>query len=91
MDEKTLESLAWNLLFWLGTGDRWNCATLDGLGLSIVPVCRGQAWDWSATRTWCCGVGAGQAATRDEGVLAALRCLVDAGLSLDGLPTQRQA
>jgi hypothetical protein len=76
------------LLFAVGTGDRWNCQTQDGMGISIEPVGQGKAWDWSASRAWWDGVGSGQAGTREAAIDAACARLIEAGLDLSELPTQ---
>jgi hypothetical protein len=75
-------------LFTIGTGDGWNCHTLDGCGFRLDPVPGGEAWDWSATRSWWNGVGTGQAENRDAAVDAAIECLAEAGLNVENLPTR---
>lgn len=73
-------------LFSPGSGDGWNCFATDGRGFRIEPIAGGEAWDWSASRGWWNGVGTGQAEARDDAIRNAVQCLVDAGVSLDGLP-----
>jgi hypothetical protein len=73
-------------LFTIGTGNGWNCHTLDGFGFRLDPVGGGEAWDWSATRGWGIGVGTGQAESRDAAVDAALESLAEAGLNVEKLP-----
>lgn len=73
-------------MFSPGSGDGWNCFTVDGRGFAITPVAGGEAWDWSASRAWWNGVGTGQAEVREDAIRGAVQCLVDAGVSLDGLP-----
>lgn len=75
-------------LFTIGTGDGWNCHTLEGFGFRLDPVAGGEAWDWSAGRAWGIGVGTGQAESRDAAVQAAVECLASAGLNVDDLPAR---
>lgn len=75
-------------LFSPGTGNLWNCHTLDGRGMSIEQVACGQAWDWNASRAWWDSCDTGQAATREEAISAASLALIEAGLSIDDLPSE---
>ena len=76
------------LLFTVGTGNGWNCHASDGLGIRLDPVGAGAAWDWCSNRAWMASCGTGQAATREEAIDAALGALLDAGISVDALPSE---
>ena len=71
------------LLFTIGTGDGWNCHTVDGFGIRLDPVAGGEAWDWSAARSWWerCWDRTSRK-RRDAAVQAALDWLVEAGLKI---------
>jgi len=85
--KKTQSGTERELVWTIGTGEGWNCHTVAGFGIRLDPVAGGEAWDWSATRSWWNGLGTGQAESRDEAVRAALQCLADAELNIDDLPS----
>jgi hypothetical protein len=90
-DQPTKPTHERELAFTVGTGDRWNCHSSEGMGMSLTPTSGNEAWNWTASREWLVGVGSGQEPTRDEAVAAATKSLIDAGLSLGGLPTRTES
>lgn len=69
-------------LFVPGTGERWDCLTLDGMGFSIEPCASGEAWNWSSSRAWLNGIKTGQAESREVAIDQAAQSLIDAGLDI---------